>query len=103
MRLHKREHPEAHDELLDAANWYDDERVGLGEDFLDAIDETVAQLLVWPSIARVYPGWDREPVVHQRAMKTFPYQILYYIEDAHLVVVAYAHDCRKPGYWKHRI
>ena len=103
MRLRKREHPEAHEELLDAANWYDDEQPGLGEDFLDAIDDSVAQLLDWPNIAHVYPGWNREPVVQQRTMKMFPYQILYYIADSYLVVVAYAHNRRKPGYWKDRI
>lgn len=103
MRLGKREHPEAHEELLDAASWYDGEQLGLGEDFLDAVDAAVAQLLDWPSIAHVYSGWNREPVVHQGTMKTFPYQILYFIDDSCLVVVAYAHNRRKPGYWKDRI
>jgi hypothetical protein len=36
-------------------------------------------------------------------MGTFPYQILYFIEDSYLVVIAYAHNRRKPGYWKDRI
>lgn len=43
-------------------------------------------------------------------MGTFPYQILYYIEDSlssiwkcNVVVVAYAHNRRKPDYWKDRI
>ena len=110
MRLGKREHPEAHEELLYAASWYDGEQLGLGEDFLDAVDAAVAQLLDWPSIAHVYSGWNREPVVHQGTMKTFPYQILYYIEDSlssiwkcNVVVVAYAHNRRKPDYWKDRI
>ena len=45
MRLRKREHSQAHEELLDAASWYDDEQPGLGEDFLDAIEDSVAELL----------------------------------------------------------
>lgn len=103
MRLHKREHSQAHEELLDAAIWYEDEQLGLGEDFLDAVEDSVDQLLDWPNIAHVYPEWNREPIVHQRTMGTFPYQILYYIEDSYLVVVAYAHNRRKPDYWKDRI
>lgn len=34
MTLEKREHPEARDELGEAAYWYDDKEPGLGEDFL---------------------------------------------------------------------
>lgn len=45
MRLEKREHPEARDELRKAAYWYDDRESGLGEDFYDAIDETIARIL----------------------------------------------------------
>ena len=44
MRLEKREHPEAREELREAAFWYDDREPGLAEDFYDAIDETIARI-----------------------------------------------------------
>ena len=44
MRLDKREHPEARDELREAAYWYDDREPGLGDDFYDAIDEAIARV-----------------------------------------------------------
>lgn len=103
MRLRVREHSEAHEELLDAVNWYDSQRTGFGEDFLDAIETAVAQLVDQPEASRVYPGWNRKPVVRQGTMKTFPFQILYYIEGCCLIVVVYAHTRRKPGYWQRRI
>jgi hypothetical protein len=33
---------DARDDLLAAASWYDDQRDGLGTDFLDAVDEVFA-------------------------------------------------------------
>jgi hypothetical protein len=33
--------PEAGEELLAAASWYDDQRPGLGDEFLSAIDEVL--------------------------------------------------------------
>jgi hypothetical protein len=29
--------------------------------------------------------------------------VLYYLTDTSVVIVAYAHARRKPGYWRHRI
>lgn len=103
MRLTKREHPEARDELQDAANWYDDEQPGLGDDFYDAIDEALQSILDWPLSAPVFPGWDDTPEVRTMAVHVFPYRVMYYVTDTSIVVLAYAHHRRKPGYWQHRL
>lgn len=103
MTLSKREHPEAHDELRDAANWYDDEEPGLGEDFFDAIDETLQRILDWPLSAPVFPGWNDVPPVRGMRVRVFPYRVLYYVTDTRVVILAYAHQSRKPEYWQHRL
>jgi hypothetical protein len=36
--------PEAEADLADAYRWYEDKRVGLGDEFLDTVDRVVAQL-----------------------------------------------------------
>src|SRR6185436_15268320 len=34
---------------------------------------------------------------------TFPYSLVYFVENDTLNVVAVAHDKRKPGYWRNRL
>jgi len=103
VRLEKREHPEAREELRDAAFWYDDRESGLGEDFTDAIDEAIARISDWPRSAPVFPGWADTPTVHTMAVTMFPYRVLYYLADTRFVILAYAHNRRKPRYWEHRL
>ena len=103
MTLSKREHPAASDELREVANWYDAEELGLGDDLVDAIDETLRYLLDWPLAAPVLPGWEGAPPVRSRRVRVFPYRVLYYVTDTSIVVLAYAHQRRRPEYWQHRL
>jgi toxin ParE1/3/4 len=41
-------HPEAEAELNEAAQWYEGRSVGLGDRFLDAVDERLLQILRSP-------------------------------------------------------
>ncbi|MFD2841744.1 type II toxin-antitoxin system RelE/ParE family toxin [Populibacterium corticicola] len=103
MTLVKREHPEARAELREAAFWYDDQQLYLGDDFYDAIDATIQRVLDWPDAAPVFPGWDELPVVRSASVSVFPYRVIYYLTDTSMVILAYAHHRRKPGYWQHRL
>ena len=103
MKITRRAHPLADAELIETARWYEGEEFGLGDDFLDAADNAVQTILGWPHIAPVFPGWNREPVVRSQKIKRFPYRVLYYLAGNELVVVAYAHTRRKPGYWQDRM
>lgn len=103
MRLSKREHPEAREELRSAANWYDDEQAGLGDDFYDAIDEAIQHMLDWPLSAPVFLGWKDTPQVHSMRVRVFPYRVLYYVTGTSIVILAYARHRRKPRYWQRRL
>nr|WP_281177584.1 hypothetical protein [Kribbia dieselivorans] len=37
------------------------------------------------------------------AVGVFPYRLLYYLTESDFVILAYAHERRKPGYWQHRL
>lgn len=52
-------HPEAYDEFLSAAFWYEDQEVGLGDDFIAGIDRAVASIVSDPLRFRVVEGPDR--------------------------------------------
>ena len=103
MSLSQRSHPLADVELTESARWYEEAQPGLGDDFLDAASEAVELILEWPRVGSVIPGWNREPVVRSKAIERFPYRVLYYLTDTELMVVAFAHTRRKPGYWKDRV
>lgn len=60
-------------------------------------------MLDWPEAARVFPGWNELPVVRSASVRVFPYRVLYYLTDTEVVIVAYAHNRRKPKYWEHRL
>lgn len=36
-------------------------------------------------------------------MNGFPYHIVYFVQDDEPVVIAYAHQSRRPGYWRDRL
>lgn len=47
--------PEAGEELLAAAAWYDDQRPGLGDEFLSSIDEVLERVATTTSLAARRP------------------------------------------------
>jgi len=100
MPLTQRVLCEANAELRAAAAWYDDPDVGLR--LLAAVKE--ARTLIgempdaWPVIRR-----RRDLVIRRKGVSGFPYGVLYYKTDVEVVIVAYAHTKRRPGYWKDRV
>jgi hypothetical protein len=51
-----RPEPEASAELEDAAVWYDGQRLGLGLEFVQAVDAALERIVRWPQIGRRVPG-----------------------------------------------
>ncbi|MEK6657819.1 MAG: type II toxin-antitoxin system RelE/ParE family toxin [Nitrospirota bacterium] len=90
--------PEAEEEMLEAARYYESQASGLGIDYLSEVERAVASIsespMTWPKI---------EGELRRRLVWRFPFGILYYIESEKIVLVAVAHLKRRPGYWKKRI
>ena len=97
------EHPEARTELLDAADSLHDARTGLGDELIDRVERAIQDVLEmphsWPPVAY----WSEEPKLHSRAVKPFRYHVIYYVTNDAVRVIAYAHERREPGYWRHRV
>ena len=91
-------YPAASAELVDAAQFYEGKRAGLGHAFLDSVDKALAMLEEAPLLGPSNEQGARRWLVHR-----FPYVILYRIESARLHVLAIAHTSRKPGYWNDRL
>lgn len=102
MNLNLREHPNALEELRDAAIWYEGEQPWLGDDFIDAVEAALKQITEWPSSAPVFPGWTGSLLVRSMGVRVFPYRVHYYMTNSDIVILAYAHHRRQPNYWQQR-
>lgn len=102
MTLAVRFSAEAEAELELAAAWYQDRRVGLGEEFLDAVERTIDRVAEWPLAGRLIEDLPADLEVRRAPVDRFPYHLAYLIEADHLRVLAVAHDRRRPLYWAPR-
>ncbi len=98
-----RPEPEASAELEDAARWYERERVGLGVDFVHAVDAALEQIARWPQIGRPVSGVPDDIPARQWRVRRFPYHVVYLEWENAIRILAFAHDRREPGFWFSRI
>lgn len=86
-------------ELTEAVRWYESKRVGLGGDLLDEFAALMTRLAMNPESGNPISLDHRT----RRLLATrFPYQLVYRVRPAEIVVVALAHLRRRPGYWRRR-
>jgi len=95
--------PEASAELEHAALWYEDERRGLGTDFLDAVDATLARIAEWPDAGSKVRGLPADVPARHAPVSGFPYHIAYLVTSTDIRILAFTHDHREPGYWFSRV
>jgi plasmid stabilization system protein ParE len=89
--------PKAEQDLWEAATWYEEQRIDLGNQFLDEA------LAVFSSIAEtpfLYPNVYRN--IRRSLIRRFPFGVYYCIEEKKVVVVAVMHGSRDPRQWKKR-
>ncbi len=84
---------------VDAAyEWYEEQRPGLGDEFVAAIDAAVASILAFP---------EAYPVVHRGArrvlLERFPYSLYYRLVGQRVIIVACMHAARDPKAWRSRL
>ena len=96
-------HPAASAELRADVSWYEERGPGLGDRFEAALDSVIDGVLEWPESGSVWPGWESISGVRSRRLPGFPYRLVYLVQPDELVVVAVAHEKRKPGYWRDRV
>ena len=75
--------PEADRDLLEAAEWYEEQQKGLGGKFIDEVEELLGYLETNPLL---FPIKYKE--VRQAILTRFPYVILFRIESKTVIVLA---------------
>ena len=82
---------EAQIDLEEAAVWYEEQRIGLGKEFIEAVLNEVERLKFYPF---VFPN--RYLNTREFKMKRFPYIIIYLIEEDRIFIVSIFHSHRNP-------
>jgi len=89
--------PAAAADVEDAYRWYENQRAGLGEEFLAEVSTVVESLMAYP---------EQFPIVYRETrranLRRFPYSLFYRIIDDEVVVVACMHGRRHPRRWQSR-
>jgi toxin ParE1/3/4 len=91
-------HPEARDEYLEAARFYERRSAGLGIAFTLEVEAAIGRIVEAP---RRWPVFEQD--VRRCLTHRFPYGILYSIEGDSILILAVMHCSRRPGYWKQRL
>ncbi len=81
-------------DLAGGYKWYEEQRAGLGEEFLTAVDASFDAIEEHPEMFAQVRGKVRRAIVSR-----FPYAVFYQVEPKRVVVLAVLHTARDPRLW----
>ena len=84
----------ARQELEDAVRYYELEYAGLGRRFKEEVRKGALRIVEYPQAWSIEKGDVRKCLLHK-----FPYKLMYSVEENYILVIAVAHQHRKPDYW----
>lgn len=91
---------QAEDDLTDAMLWYENQKMGLGLDFLEEFERALEIICIRPkSIALKYKS------IRRINLHKFPFSLFYTFEENQNLVVVWAvlHQSRNPRTWEQRL
>jgi plasmid stabilization system protein ParE len=89
--------PEAEDDIDAAYTWYEAQRQGLGDRFLDALYAVVSNIRDYSQIFGVIRG-----DIRAATLKRFPYVVYFRDRGADILVIAVQHGRRSSRAWQRR-
>ena len=84
--------------MIEASLFYEAASPGLGSDFLDDVQRVIDLLCEQPGLGRP-TGRNLRRALFPR----FPFSLIYAEESDAILIVAVAHQKRRPGYWRGRV
>jgi len=94
--------PEAKNDVIEIAAWYDSRSEGLGDRFVDEFLALLDDLAINPLLhCRRHPRKN----IRWRYPKSFPYRVIYEVieQEKTVVIAAVLHAARHDREWKRRI
>ena len=90
--------PEVYDDIKTAYDWYESQRVGLGEDFLLTLEDSYAKITRTPKLYQ-----DIHKNVRRKLVRRFPYGLFFVLRGNSVIVLAVLHTKREPLVWQDRV
>src|SRR5262245_53144607 len=91
---------EAEVDITNAAIWYHNQKMGLGNELLAEVESAIASAAANPF---QYPCLRRKPEVRRVLTKRFPYRVFFIRRDEVIVVFRVLHSARRDHEWKSNI
>ncbi|MCI0421938.1 MAG: type II toxin-antitoxin system RelE/ParE family toxin [Acidobacteria bacterium] len=85
-------------DIAEAFDWYESQQEGLGNRFLEAVDDLFETIEQQPFIYSI-----RYRDIRWAFAVPFPYKAIYYVEQESIVVIGVIHGSRHSRIWKHRL
>jgi toxin ParE1/3/4 len=89
--------PAAREELEAAALYLDERAPGLGPDLISDVERIGELICEFPQIGRTLDRMHRSI-----PLQRFSFSLAYRISAGEIIIVAVAHNRRRPGYWRVR-
>ncbi len=90
--------PEVEEDVAGAYAWYENRRLGLGEEFLSCVDACVEAIRRTPHMhALVHENYRRGLV------RRFPYAVFYEHTEGAVTIYCVFHTSRDPDRWRQRL
>lgn len=90
--------PEADKEFREAARYYESEAAGVGLSFIAAVHKAVDEVVELPLATQI-----QRAGIRKKVLRHFSYNLFYAIETDTIVIVAVAHQRKRPNYWCARL
>jgi len=90
-------HSEAREEFFATSEYYEEQVVGLGDEFIQEVEKVLDVIKQYPSVGTPITSTERRFLVSR-----FPYGIIYSVEGDLIKIFAVMDLRRKPNYWKSR-
>ena len=90
--------PDAEEDVFLGKAWYDKQRIGLGDEFVLCVEESIDRISKSPEMpAIIFKD------IRRIAVRRFPYGVFYRVEDQQISIIAVYHSRRDPRGWQRRI
>ena len=90
-------HSEARKEFLKASEYYEEQVLGLGDEFIDEVEKVLEIIENYPNSGKKITKSKRRFLVSR-----FPYGVIYSVKANQIIIFAIMDLRRKPDYWKSR-
>ena len=97
--MNYRFHRAALAEHLDQVAFYEGRLPGLGAEYLADFDKVMASVCATPSL---YPRIEKSGL-RKAGLRRFPLHVIYRADPRRIVILAIAHQSRRPAYWAGRV